>query len=83
MDTITGERIVVVSYEGVVNEFTSDGQLSSQWQLESQATKPALAKPALATLTLGPSFGGGALWLGDEHGSIFRLGTPLSAQHGK
>lgn len=71
--TNQAEAILVVSWAGEVSAFTPQGELLHQWKpMEDAAT------PLGINISLGPTLGGGAIWFGDDRGSLYRLGPPLT-----
>lgn len=71
--TDQAEAIIAISWAGEVSAYTPQGELLHRWQpIEDAAT------PLGINVSLGPTLGGGAIWFGDDRGSIYRLGPPLS-----
>jgi hypothetical protein len=67
--------IMAVSYNGEISAFAPSGEVLQRWQPAENAGSDAMREP---NVSLGPSFGGGAIWFSDDRGVLYRLGPPLT-----
>jgi outer membrane protein assembly factor BamB len=68
-------QVLVASADGTLSAFSTNGELRQQWHLTGVEDGSDQRTP---NFTLGPTIGGGALWIGDDHGMIYRLGPPIT-----
>jgi outer membrane protein assembly factor BamB len=78
------EYLIVASVDGTVSAFSLVGVLIKQWHVADPFTDLftdlyAGGNHSNPSFTLGATFGGGALWLGDDQATIIRLGPPIVA----
>jgi outer membrane protein assembly factor BamB len=66
------EFLMVASASGTLSAITTSGELLRQWQVYAAEDRHP------PSFTLGLSYGGGALWIGDDHAVIRRLGPPAT-----
>ncbi|MBA3531308.1 MAG: PQQ-binding-like beta-propeller repeat protein, partial [Ardenticatenales bacterium] len=73
---VVGETLILASTNGSVYELDAEGRELARWEA-SEAR--AVTDSGESNFAFGPTVGGGALWLADDEGVLFRLGAPAQA----
>ena len=69
-----GESIVITGGTGEIHRLGLDGERLGTWT----ATEAVTVNDADVDVALGPSFGGGSVWLADTNAVVRRLGPPVA-----
>lgn len=74
---VVGETLVVAGDDGRVYRFGLDGEEGESWTAPDAPTVAAGDETAEPGFELGPTTGGGAIWLADDNATVSRLGPAV------